>query len=535
MKRGILFLVVFIFLIGLVSATDYYLDAVNGNDDTGDGSFSNPFQSFSPVSSFDAAYMPANHVNLQPGDTIYLMSGVYDDVFQCCTIGTSEAGFYVGHFEGLYGNEANQFTIKAYPGEYPIVDPGFASEAIRIRNSAWWNVEGIEIRNAYQRGLYFYESRNMNAKNLIIHDTDGDSGENCAGLYINLVYNVDVDNCTLYDNYDRAPATNEQNSMDLVIFSSLEPYGGNISIHNCNFYQTPSLDEVSGGCLKNKHASADPNTFLHIYNNTFTNCKFHAIGTGTQNTYAHHNLIYGGSYAFRVRNFGGLTHLWNILFEHNTFYGSSAQGIIIESSAQGVNADFPDDIFNVTFRKNILYDSGSSYVGAHPDTGSYTMVGLTNKDDYSINQVEWASMYPDIHFSENCYYNPNTPLEFTVFFDSGDALYNFAQWQQLEGQNYDINSFNTNPLFMSTDPSSPNYLRPQSGSPCEGMGYYADQLPSASDVNSDGVVNVVDLVLTTFWQGKIDSDLDWSWYDHLDVNLDGSVNWGDVIDVLGSI
>lgn len=57
----------------------------------------------------------------------------------------------------------------------------------------------------------------------------------------------------------------------------------------------------------------------------------------------------------------------------------------------------------------------------------------------------------------------------------------------------------------------------------------------AEDVNSDGSTDIIDLVLISFWQGKQNTDGDWSLFSHLDVNSDGRISWGDVLSVTGII
>ena len=52
---------------------------------------------------------------------------------------------------------------------------------------------------------------------------------------------------------------------------------------------------------------------------------------------------------------------------------------------------------------------------------------------------------------------------------------------------------------------------------------------SSSDVNNDGVTNVIDIILVTFWQGKSDADSDWTDYIHLDIIQDAMINFLDVI------
>ena len=48
------------------------------------------------------------------------------------------------------------------------------------------------------------------------------------------------------------------------------------------------------------------------------------------------------------------------------------------------------------------------------------------------------------------------------------------------------------------------------------------------DVDNDNIVNIKDLALVIFWQGKNYGQGDWQNYDHLDVNSDNAVNFSDV-------
>lgn len=57
--------------------------------------------------------------------------------------------------------------------------------------------------------------------------------------------------------------------------------------------------------------------------------------------------------------------------------------------------------------------------------------------------------------------------------------------------------------------------------------------PSPYDVNFDGQVNVIDISLETFWQGKTSgNEPNWNWFDHLDLDGSNGVDWLDVIEVI---
>ncbi len=77
---------------------------------------------------------------------------------------------------------------------------------------------------------------------------------------------------------------------------------------------------------------------------------------------------------------------------------------------------------------------------------------------------------------------------------------------------------------------------PADGSPDIGAFDFASGTPSnSSDVNSDGKINVLDLVLVIRWQGRNSGNADWSNYVHLDTNSDGKIDYNDVVTVISSL
>jgi hypothetical protein len=58
--------------------------------------------------------------------------------------------------------------------------------------------------------------------------------------------------------------------------------------------------------------------------------------------------------------------------------------------------------------------------------------------------------------------------------------------------------------------------------------------PTCHDVNNDAAVNIIDLVLVIFHQGIDNNNPNWPDYDHLDVNEDTMINFGDVSSVISS-
>jgi len=55
------------------------------------------------------------------------------------------------------------------------------------------------------------------------------------------------------------------------------------------------------------------------------------------------------------------------------------------------------------------------------------------------------------------------------------------------------------------------------------------------DANSDGTINIIDLALVIFWQGKNSLQGDWNSFSHLDVNNDTMIDFGDVSSVISQM
>jgi hypothetical protein len=317
----------------------------------------------------------------------------------------------------------------------------------------------LEIRNAYQVGLLIEEVDQVKVARMHIHDTDGVDNSNLAGLRVGAT-NIDVSSSTFHDNYDRTNAdTNGNatpNSSNMIFFG-----GGNVSVHHNLFYQTPLPTAAkSGDCLMYKHTQTLTTGYFRVFNNVFRQCKFFAVGTGTQNSYIHHNVIYSGG-GFFSRDYGGPTHQNNQVFEYNTLYDASA--FDMEPTDLWDNADFSDPK-NIVYRRNVVYEKRtiSNQEQGTVDIGVYHSDALYNK------------LQPETHFDHNCYFNgAGLPLQFNFFSANGGnygvlgSRYTFAGWQAF-GQ--DAGSINADPKFL--DPAQADF-RLAADSPCRDMGAYA--------------------------------------------------------------
>ena len=475
-----------------VTAAVYHIDPVNGNDSSGDGSSGSPWKSFANIITYyTSSYRPSGWVDIAPGDTIYLMNGTHNTIVHPGDGGgPTGGGSHIAYFRHEDGNTSNWIYIKAYPGHSPVMDPQYNGKGINIYQCSYWDVSGIEIKNAYGRGVDLGDSDYIKVHDMEIHDTDGRNDDNVTGLEVGNTGDVEIYNCVFYDNFDRTGAQGAaHNSTGMVCFNGFDTTRGDVTVHDCVFYQTRPTSQISGAGLKYKHANQNPNAGFYVYNNTFTNNKFLAFSSSCSNTNFHHNLIEDGA-SIRSVDEGGITHQTNLLFEYNTIYGSKAYNF--NPSINYRNTDFPNDPTNVVFQNNIIYDDD----GAYDKYGGMVDVGTYMEDDiYNICAAA-------LTFSNNCYYNPNTACKFNFAgggWASWGGSFTFSGWQSEYG--YDTDSVEANPLFVDA-PNGDFHL--QGGSPAQGMGMYAGTGPQPPGQASNpspgsGATSV-----------SVDTDLSWS-------------------------
>ena len=516
----------FVLLLGVIAssvfAIDYHIDPVGGNDTTGDGSLGNPWESFKNIQYYySGPDYPPGWVQLQPGETIYLMDGVHD------TLINSGGGYpdMIALFRFFNGNTDNWFHIKAYPGHNPILDAGGTARGITLSSCSYWEVEGFELRNCAERGIDLEGMNPGKIHDIQIHDVDGDSRDNVCALELNGCTDVEVYDCSFGDIIDSTCAANGtcwRGCMGIAIFAGAT--GADISVHDCYFYRTESVDYTVGGIMY-KHSSKIPGSYFNVYNNTFTGLRTTSFQTGTPNTHFHHNLIVDTDTGLvKSQDFGGTTHQTNQTFEYNTFY--NAPGFYFYPTLNWVNADFPGEPNNINFNNNIIYGTDVTKVEIHP----------------YISDVLYYIVVDEYHANYNCYYNPNLiPHEFRIAASwnaqpdySQGGVYNLSQWQSNFG--WDIDSVVADPCFVD---AANGDFHLQTGSPAAGMGIYGDVEEATNPNPVDNAVNV-----------SVDADLSWSagsgaishnvyFGTNLndvtntvrlagDVNGDGVVDWNDV-------
>jgi len=433
----------------VVPLQSYFVDSVLG-DDSNPGTFELPWRSTTPFSSAEQA----PDISLQPGDTVYLRAGMYTTVAQ----GTDN--MYVPAWLNLHyvhGESSAPITIRNYPGEHVIIDPAGQGMGVFFLNSSFVNVVGLDIREAYYRGISVdLNSNEVNIDHCSISSTDGWVGDNIAGVEFRLAKDCSLTNSIIFDNYDRVSAAqNNQTENSCNVF--LHRGEGTITVADNVIYQTGEPGSEYSGCgLKHKHSSVDHDFELRVERNYFENHRFAAIGISTNNAVVQDNVVngvynysgWGPGHAIDFRDWGGLTHLTGARVDHNTVISDKPFFFYpTDINSEGEGAPWEDLSDNVV-SDNVFVATDSNV--QDPPIEIYTAI------DDRIYELAAAGT----SFEGNCYFlQTGGDMQFgfaedTSFGELG-GRYDFLGWQLEYGWDFDGSEGDPqlNSSFMPTSES----------------------------------------------------------------------------------
>jgi hypothetical protein len=414
----------------------FYISGERGNDGN-PGSLGAPWKTYrNIITYYDPKDRPAGWKSLGAGDVVYFLNGLYTDSYRYDQV---TRGFFL---RNVRGTSAAPVIVKAYRSEKPKFRATAAAATIEIHQTDHIILDGLEVDGAHGAGVRVGESKNAVLRNLWVRNTFGTDDNNIAGVYITDSNGVRLHNSVVNDNYDRSNSSNggvkSENSRNVVLFR-----GGNARIDHNNIYHTPSIDDpVRGGaCVAYKHSQNIPGAIFEVDHNTFSNCSFTSVGTGTYNSFIHHNLTLNSA-PILIANFGGETHQQNIAIERNTIIGGGAFSV------------YPDLTFGpfgpVFFRGNIVIDT-LPYGFDHRGIIRIAPYGGDDLYDKVVRQDA-------VQVNENCYFNAGFAPMFSLFAANGGGagsqggLFDFAAWQ---ARGFDNSSAVANPgLNLSFTPTN---------------------------------------------------------------------------------
>ena len=434
----------------------FYIDPMNG-DDAGDGSAAAPWRSFVNVNSsiYYGVYPPAPQwVALGPGDFVYVREGTIDRVFHPGDdSGPDGGGSFVLVLRGVEGPVA----IKGWPGERPVIAPAEDAVGVYVLQSSGVSVEGLEVRDAYDRGILIEESQDVEVARVLVYDTDGTANDNIAGLEILGSSDVVVRDSVFADNYDRAAAeagAQTHNSGNLVMFSN----SGAIAIRRCAFYQSEGPDsQFSGFGVKYKHASRDPEATFELSESYFEGTVF-AFAIGTAHADLHHNVVVQSGIGYWSADLGGPTHQWDQRLRENTIVAGVP--ILVSPSLDWVDHDngpWPDVTANA-IEGNIVVDTSREHVGER----------RTVVFDPYMDDARHDALAAGIELSGNCWSSAAGAASFGFAeaenYGAAGGAFDLAGWRDAYG--FDLDSVEADPELVDSVPDA--------ASPCASMGAFVD-------------------------------------------------------------
>ena len=434
MKKNILFLI--LIFTNPVFCADYYFSQSFGNDLTGNGSESMPWQTIAKI----------NATTFYPGDNIYLKAG------DTWTIGNDESGI---HFT-WNGSPGNPITLASYGnGAKPVITASAqVGDAIRGINAievcirfgtgkgAYAIIDGLDLRAAQDE--YCIDAYNDTGGHTIVTNCDmTGSGYTTEGLI-----RLDGNNNTIINN---------------VLNSNGCPFAIGIEVSGSS--TTGDYNTISGNRLINLAAQGGAVRVVHMDRTIIENNWIDGANNngppnqdGEYNHWAivprdpfNHDLS-GGNYNL-IRN--NLIDLSNTTPSYCNGNENCNLGINTWNST-GADGTVPLKIFNNTFIGN-GFGSGMKLQGggASHDQTIEVRNNIILDFDIAIEVDNNITEPGSVLSSHNNYYS-------CLFYIKAEA-----PGTQIIDQGY---SQNSNPFLVNTPPLTANDFKIQSGSPCINSG-----------------------------------------------------------------
>ena len=411
------------------TGNSYYVSPT-GSDVTGDGSSGNPWGT-----------IQYGIDNLGTGDTLILKDGTYypDRRIRIYRGGIPEAWntLRAEHKWGAKIIVPTNDSVNFYAG---IGIGNWSGEfGAWVNGSFYFIIDGIEVQGGYDHAIQATAGQNIIIRNCKFHASGRDAIKINSG--VGRAVNVTIENNEIYN-------TGVRDST------------------NCEGIDATSTDYLT---IRNNHIHDIPRWGLYIKkgsehalveNNIIHDINYGGISLGESTVcydcIARNNILYNIGYAC-LQGQGAK----DSGFYHNTCYNVTTQGwgglraARAETLDGARSGDTVKECENLVFKNNIIVINSDSNRMFHATDPSFQ-----NIDELTLDN--------------NLYYNLDPSQLFYVRYHSHDE-YSLADWQTWSqqrslseggsGKIQDEKSFYDDPLFVSTDPSSPDFLKLSSNSP----------------------------------------------------------------------
>ncbi|MEM7133423.1 MAG: carbohydrate binding domain-containing protein [Chloroflexota bacterium] len=267
---------------------DFWVDPVGGSD-ANDGSFANKWQTLNHA---------GNHASVNPGDTIHLVAGTYNErVFLNTRSGTvgnpirvvSEDGPLAAVIDGTYTLPGGAFVG---PGTNRVVatDGTFASHAgnftglghvwgalLHLNNVSYWEFDGLRVTNSRGRGVSLEDTVGVKFSNGEV------SGVRHTGFWVKGDDTV-LEDSEIFDCANFAQVSRGSGVMDWPVITHFFR-GRNFTVQRCLIHHNWG-EGIGGGATENFfiydnfiYDNYALNVYMHFTNNCelFRNVIFHTL------------------------------------------------------------------------------------------------------------------------------------------------------------------------------------------------------------------------------------------------------------------
>jgi len=221
-------LFIFMYPLFITAQNNWY---IHNGENNGDGSFSDPFNSW-----------PSAMSVLEPGDTLKVMPGTYNLPTFILPVNS--------------GTDSEWITVKAYDSDNrPVIKSG-GSNAIRTVDVGYYRWEGIDIDGDFLNGAYPLISLRAGTHHFTFYNCKW-YDSHTDGLVMTETDYVVVDSCEIYYcvHHD---AEGERKDAHGIMFRS----GNHLIVNNCNIHHN------TGDCIQSGTSLAFPTwDSLYITNN----------------------------------------------------------------------------------------------------------------------------------------------------------------------------------------------------------------------------------------------------------------------------
>lgn len=338
-------------LLGVEANASTYYVSTSGND-ANNGALSTPFRTISHGAAV-----------AQAGDTVYVRTGVYNDLVRISSKGTAAA--HIG--------------IAAYPGEAPVIDgTGTASstDLVVFSNAQYVDFSGFEVRNSTHIGICVYPGSFLTISNNNVHGSIRNgiwAGYSTFGttsdltISGNTVWNnvLENQNRTMNGGWAQAIGTQSANRVTITNNKVYQNYGEGIAyvlsdggtIKKNEVYDNYSVEIYLDNA---QTTTVDSNLAYTTGNTNYYRSSYPASGIGTANeSYSTsnplnsltivNNIVLNSKYGFYYSNEANGGGLQSVTVANNTFYKGAVDVLWIASAAHS----------NSVVENNVFYQVGN--------------------------------------------------------------------------------------------------------------------------------------------------------------------------------